>query len=170
MGIGTIVSYLLSLTGLSFPAYIGSMIIASVLRNISEYSKKWETPMKEIDDIGNISLGIFLSIAMISLKLWLLADLALPMLALLFAQVILCYIFARFIIFYVMGKNYDAAIIAAGACGFSMGATPNAMANMDSITSKHGPSIEAYLIVPIFGAVLMDFANVLVITLFINIF
>lgn len=170
MGIGSIVSYLLSLTGLSFPAYIGSMVVAAVMRNISEYGKKWETPMKEIDDVGSISLGIFLSIAMISLKLWQLADLALPMIILLVAQVVLCFLFARFVLFYVMGKNYDAAVIVAGSCGFSMGATPNAMANMDSITSKHGPSIQAYLVVPIIGAVLMDFVNVIVITLFMNLF
>ena len=168
MGIGTLVSWALSYTGMTFPVYIGSMIVAAFMRNIGEYSGKLHIHMGEINDIGGICLSLFLGIAMITLKLWQLAELALPMIILLLAQVILMAFFSYFIVYTVMGRNYDAAVLAAGTCGFGMGATPNAMANMQAITAKFAPSIKAYMLVPIVGSMFADFINSLVITGFIN--
>ena len=169
VGIGTIISWLLSKTGMTFPVYIGAMIIAAIMRNVGEATGKITIHMGEINDIGGICLSIFLGIAMITLKLWQLADLALPMLILLAGQLLLMFIIARFVVFNVMGRDYDAAVLAAGTCGFGMGATPNAMANMQAVSNKYVPSVKAYILVPIVGSMFADFLNSLIITLFINI-
>lgn len=168
VGIGTIVSQLLSLTGMTFPIYIGAMIVAAIMRNIGEYSGKITIHMGEINDLGGICLSLFLGIAMITLKLWQLADLALPLIILLAGQTLLMFLFAYFVVYNIMGKDYDAAVIAAGTCGFGMGATPNAMANMQAICDKYAPSVKAYLIIPIVGSLFADFLNSLTITFFIN--
>ena len=168
MGIGTIVSFVLSKTGMTFPVYIGSMIVAAIMRNISEYTDSFRIHMGEINDLGSICLSLFLGVAMITLKLWQLAALALPLFVLLAGQVLLMYIFARFIVFKSMGSDYDAAVLAAGTCGFGMGATPNAMANMQAVTEKYLPSVKAFLLVPIVGSMFADFLNSLTITFFIN--
>lgn len=168
MGLGTLVSYLLSLTGMTFPIYIGAMIIAAIMRNIGEYTGKITIHIGEINDLGGICLSLFLGIAMITLKLWQLADLALPMIILLTCQLIFMVLFARFIIFNAMGRDYDAAILTAGSCGFGMGATPNAMANMQVLTDKYGPSVKAFLLIPLIGSMFADFINSLSITFFIN--
>ena len=168
MGIGTIVSGLLSKTGMTFPVYIGAMIVAAIMRNISEYTGKFTVHIGEINDIGGICLFLFLGIAMVTLKLWQLADLALPLFILLFAQTIFRAVFAYFIVYNLMGRNYDAAILSAGTCGFGMGATPNAMANMQALTDKYAPSVKAYILVPIVGSMFADFINSIVITAFIN--
>lgn len=168
MGIGTVISMLLSKTGMTFPIYIGAMIVAAIMRNVSEFTGKFTIHMGEINDIGGICLSLFLGIAMITLKLWQLASLALPLVILLIGQVIFMALFAYFVIYNIMGRNYDAAILSAGACGFGMGATPNAMANMQALTSKFAPSVKAYILVPIVGSMFADFINSLVITYFIN--
>ena len=168
MGIGTVLSWLLSMTGMTFPIYIGSMIAAAFMRNIGEYGGKIHIHMGEINDIGGICLSLFLGIAMITLQLWQLAELALPMIILLLAQVVLMALFSYFLVYNVMGRDYDAAVLAAGTCGFGMGATPNAMANMQALTEKFAPSIKAYMLVPIVGSMFADFINSLVITAFIN--
>lgn len=168
MGIGTIISYLLSLTGMTFPIYIGAMIVAAIMRNIGEYTGKITIHIGEINDLGGICLSLFLGIAMITLKLWQLADLAVPMIVLLACQLVFMVLFARFVIFNVMGRDYDAAILTAGSCGFGMGATPNAMANMQVLTEKYGPSVKAYLLIPLIGSMYADFVNSLSITFFIN--
>ena len=164
VGLGTVVSDLLSLTGMTFPIYIGAMIVAAIMRNIGEIT----IHMGEINDLGGICLSLFLGIAMITLKLWQLADLALPLIILLAGQVVLMFIFTYFVVFNIMGRDYDAAVLAAGTCGFGMGATPNAMANMQAICEKYAPSVKAYLIVPIVGSLFADFLNSLTITFFIN--
>lgn len=169
VGIGTIFSKLLTLTGMTFPVYIGAMIAAALIRNIDEYTGKFNIHMGEINDVGGISLSLFLGIAMITLKLWQLSDLALPLIVLLMIQVVLIYVFARYVVFNIMGRDYDAAILAAGTCGFGMGATPNAMANMQVLCEKYAPSVKAYLLIPLIGSLFADFINSLVITLFINI-
>ena len=169
MGLGTVVSWALSLTGMTFPVYIGSMIVAAFMRNIDEYTGSFHIHMGEINDIGGICLSLFLGIAMITLKLWQLAELALPLVVLLAAQVIIMALFSYYVVFNVMGRDYDAAVLSAGVCGFGMGATPNAMANMQAITEKFAPSVKAYLLVPIVGSMFADFINSLVITFFINI-
>ena len=168
MGVGTVVSMLLSKTGMTFPVYIGAMIVAAIMRNWSEFTGAFTVHIGEINDIGGICLSLFLGIAMITLKLWQLAELALPLVVLLLGQTILMFLFAYFIIFTVLGRDYDAAILSAGSCGFGMGATPNAMANMQVLTSKFAPSVKAYILVPIVGSMFADFINSLTITFFIN--
>lgn len=124
--------------------------------------------MGEINDIGGICLSLFLGIAMITLKLWQLASLAVPLIILLLIQVILLFLFSHFVVYNVMGRNYDAAVLAAGSCGFGMGATPNAMANMQALTDRFVPSVKAYILVPIVGSMFADFINSITITFFIN--
>ena len=169
VGIGTIISELLTKTGLTFPIYIGAMIAAAVIRNIGEYSGKFDIYMGEINNLGGICLSLFLGMAMITLKLWQLAELALPLIILLSAQLILMILFTYFVVFNVMGRDYDAAVLSAGTCGFGMGATPNAMANMQALCDRYVPSVKAYLIIPLIGSLFADFLNSLVITFFINI-
>ena len=169
IGLGTIFSYFLTMTGLTFPFYIGAMLAAALMRNITEYSGNGTIHMGEINDLGGISLSLFLGMAMITLKLWELATLALPLIILLAAQTALICIFTYFVIFNVMGRDYDAAVLSAGTCGFGMGATPNAMANMQAICDRYVPSVKAYLIIPLIGSLFADFINSLVITFFINI-
>lgn len=169
VGLGTIFSWLLSKTGMTFPVYIGAMIAAALIRNVGEYSGKLTVYMGEINDLGGICLSLFLGIAMITLKLWQLASLALPLMVLLGGQVILMYLAVRFVIFPIMGGDYDAAVICAGTCGFGMGATPNAMANMQALCDRYAPSVKAYLLIPLVGSLFADFINSLTITAFINI-
>ena len=168
VGLGTIFSWLLTKTGMTFPIYIGAMLAAALIRNLSEYSGKFTIHMGEINDLGGICLSLFLGIAMITLKLWQLADLALPLIILLGAQLVLIFFFTYFVVFNVMGRDYDAAVLSAGTCGFGMGATPNAMANMQAICDRYAPSIKAYLLIPLIGSLFADFINSLVITFFIN--
>ncbi len=168
IGIGTIVSKLLTMTGMTFPIYIGAMISAAFIRNIGEYTGRFTIYMGEINDIGGISLSLFLGIAMITLKIWQLAGLALPLVVLLAGQVLLMFVFTYFIVFNVMGRDYDAAVLSSGMCGFGMGATPNAMANMQAVCEKYVPSVKAYLLVPLVGSLFADFLNSLAITFFIN--
>ena len=168
VGLGTLVSALLTKTGMTFPIYIGAMIVAAIIRNIGEATGRIKVYMGEINDLGGICLSLFLGIAMITLKIWQLAALALPLVILLLVQLAFMYLFARFVIFRFMGRDYDAAVITAGTCGFGMGATPNAMANMQAICDKYVPSIKAYLLIPIVGSLFADFINSLVITFFIN--
>ncbi len=168
MGLGTVVSWLLSQTGMTFPIYIGAMIIAAVMRNISEFTGKFVIHIGEINDIGGICLSMFLGIAMITLKLWQLAELALPLVVLLLVQVVFIGLFTYFVVYNVMGRNYDAAVLASGTCGFGMGATPNAIANMQVLTEKFAPSVKAYILVPIIGSMFADFLNSLCVTFFIN--
>lgn len=169
IGLGTIFSYFLTKTGLTFPIYIGAMLAAALMRNITEYSSKGTIHMGEINDLGGISLSLFLGMAMITLKLWELATLAMPLVILLAAQTLLICVFTYFAIFNVMGRDYDAAVLSAGTCGFGMGATPNAMANMQAICDLYVTSVKAYLIIPLIGSLFADFINSLVITFFINI-
>ena len=168
MGIGTVISKLLSLTGMTFPIYIGAMIAAACIRNIGEYSGAYVVHMGEINDIGGISLSLFLGMAMITLKLWQLADLAGPLVVLLAGQTVFILLYVVLVVFNVMGRDYDAAVLVSGTCGFGMGATPNAMANMQVVCEKYAPSIKAYLIIPLVGSLFADFLNSLAITLFIN--
>ena len=165
MGFGTIFSFFFQEMGLTFPVYIGSMLAAAILRNISEFSKKFSIYMNEINNIGDISLSLFLGISMVSLHLWLLASLAIPLIILLSSQVILMTCFA-FGSFFFLGKNYDAAVMSAGMCGFGLGATPNAMANMQAICNKYVPSVKAFIVIPLVGSLFVDFLNSFGITMF----
>ncbi|AKL96875.1 sodium/glutamate symport carrier protein GltS [Clostridium aceticum] len=170
MGIGTVVSLLIQKTGATFPSYIGAMFAAAIIRNISDLTHAYKVTSTEIDILGNIALSIFLSMALMGLRLWELADLAVPMLVMLFFQALLMGLFAYYVTFNVMGRNYDAAVLAGGHCGFGMGATPNAIANMEAISNKYGPAPAAFFIIPLVGSFFIDFANVGIITAFINFF
>ena len=168
MGIGSIVSGFIQDTGLAFPSYIGAMIVAAIIRNIYDFTNK-EIVEKEIETLGGLSLSFFLTMALMGLKLWQLFDLALPLIIMLLAQVILVGLFSYFIEYRVMGKNYEAAVFASATCGFALGATPNAIANMDELTNKYGFVHTPYFVVPIVGCLFIDFFNSLIITIFINI-
>lgn len=171
MGIGTVISKVLVLiTGQTFPEYLGAMFAAAIIRNATESSSKFEIHIDKIETIGNFCLSMFLAMALMTLKLWELADLALPLLVMLGAQTVLMSLFAYYVTFNIMGKDYDAAVIACGNCGFGMGATPNAMANMQAMTSKFGYSKKAFFIVPLVGSLFIDFVNTTIITIFMNMF
>lgn len=167
MGIGSLVSKLIQTSGLTFPSYIGAMLVAATIRNIYDIRKK-EIYEKEIETIGGLSLSFFLTMALMGLKLWQLFDLALPLLIMLIAQVLLVGCFAYFITYRTMGKNYEGAVFASATCGFGMGATPNAIANMDELTNRFGFAHTPYFVVPIVGGLFIDFVNSAIITIFIN--
>lgn len=152
----------------TFPTYIGAMVIAAIIRNFCD-ARRIVLPAKAIDMWGNVSLSIFLAIALMSLKLWELASLAGPMVVMLAAQVVLMFVFARFVVFNAMGRDYEAAVMTSAFCGFGMGATPNAMANMQAITKRHGPAPQAFFIVPLVGSLFIDFFNGIIITIFLNV-
>lgn len=159
VGIGNQVStWLTQLCGFSFPGYIGAMVVAVVIRNVMD-AGGMEFPDREIDSFGNVFLSIFLSMALAGLKLWQLVGLAVPMIVCLAAQVLLMFLFAYFIVFRVMGRDYDAAVMTAGFIGFGMGATSNAMANMQVVSKKYGPSPIAYFAIPMVGSLFIDFFN-----------
>lgn len=170
MGLGSLISkYFVSL-GWTFPPYIGGMLAAAIIRNLYDIFNK-ELIMEEVEVIGNICLSFFLSMALMSLKLWELANLALPMFAILLAQVLLMALFTYFIVYRVMGRDYEAAVMASGTCGFGLGSTANAMANMDTLTSKYGRKApRAYFAVPLVGSLFIDFFNAFAITYCINLF
>lgn len=167
MGIGSLISKLIQTSGLTFPSYIGAMLVAATIRNVYDIRKK-EIYEKEIETIGGLSLSFFLTMALMGLKLWQLFDLALPLLIMLIAQVLLVGIFAYFIIYRIMGKNYEGVVFASATCGFGMGATPNAIANMDELTNRFGFAHTPYFVVPIVGGLFIDFVNSAIITIFIN--
>mgnify|MGYP001024766398 FL=1 len=168
IAIGTLISYLLKKTGIEFPASVGAMTAAAIFRNIADNNEKLELKLPELAIISNISLLIFLALSMMTMKLWRLVDLALPLLLLLVAQIILMAVFAIFVTFPVMGKNFDAAIMTAGQCGFGLGAVPTAMANMQTLDEKYGPSPSAFFIVPLVGSLFINLVNSVIITTFLN--
>ncbi len=170
MGIGTVISILLQKTGMTFPPYIGAMFAAAIMRNLSDGTGSFKVSIEEIDILGNIALSLFLSMALMGLRLWELAELAIPMIVMLVAQTTLMGLFAYFITFNLMGKDYEAAVLASGHCGFGMGATPNAIANMETISGKFGPAPAAFFILPLVGSLFIDFFNAGVITTFMNFF
>ena len=179
MGAGTLLSWLLAKTGITFPTYFGALILAAIVRNTIGFFKykddgKWVKADKLLDmerivSVGNICLSLFLGMAMISLKLWELQNLALPFIVILVSQVAMMDLFAYFVAFPLLGRNYDAAVLCAGICGFGLGATPNAMANMSAVCYKYRYTVKPFLIVPIIGAMFADLINTGIVTLFLNI-
>ena len=166
---GSLMSWLLQQTGVTFPTYFGALIVAAIVRNVAEACKL--TPKMELDKIvsvGNICLSVFLGMAMVSLKLWELESLALPLVVMLVAQVVAMALIAYFVAFNILGRDYDAAVLVAGICGFGLGATPNAMANMSAVCYKYHYSVKPFLIVPIIGAMFVDLINTGFITMFLN--
>ena len=179
MGGGTILSWLLAKTGITFPTYFGALILAAIARNSIGFVRykeegKWVKAEKLLDmeriiSVGNICLSMFLGMAMISLKLWELQSLALPLIVILVSQVLMMALFAYMVAFPLLGRDYDAAVLCAGMCGFGLGATPNAMANMSAVCYKYRYTVKPFLIVPIIGAMFADLINTGMITLFLNI-
>jgi ESS family glutamate:Na+ symporter len=178
MGGGTLISWALALTGVTFPSYFGALILAALIRNTLGFIPYKEDgmwvkadkllDMERIVSVGNICLSMFLGMAMISLKLWELQSLALPLVVILAAQVLMMVLFVSFVAFPMLGRNYDAAVLCAGICGFGLGATPNAMANMSAVCYKYHYTVKPFLIVPIIGAIFTDIINTGIITLFLN--
>ncbi len=169
MGLGTYVSQFFSDIGLVFPGYIGGMIVAAFIRNVSEMTGWYDAYQQECEVLGGMCLNIFLSCALMSLKLWQLSALAVPLIATLLVQVAIIGVFAYFAIFRVMGKDYEAAVMAAGTCGFGLGATPNAIANMNAMCERYGSAHTAYFVIPLIGAFVVDFLNASVLMVFMNI-
>lgn len=168
IGIGTLVFAFFKSVHLTMPAYIGAMLVAAAIRNIWDV-RHAELPMEEIDTLGGLSLNLYLAMAMMGLKLWQLAALALPMIVILVVQTIVMFLFANFVVFNVMGRDYESAAMTTAFCGFGMGATPNAMANMRALSEKYGPAPRAFFIVPLVGSLFVDFFNSMVLTTFMNI-
>ena len=167
VGTGSWVSTVLqTVTGMTFPGYIGAMLVAVVVRNVMD-GCRMAFPGEEIETVGSMSLSIFLAMAMMGLKLWELVGLAVPMVVALGLQMVLMFLFCYFLVYRVMGRNYDAAVMTAGFIGFAMGATSNAMANMQAVTKKYGPSPTAYFAIPMVGGMFIDFVNAVVIAVMI---
>ena len=167
MALGMGLSRLLALSGITFPTYFGSLIVAAILRNVFGH-KEEALCLKETVGIGELSLSIFLGIAMSTLKLWELAGLMLPLFVILMSQALFMALYATFVAFPAFGKNYDAAMLVSGLCGFGLGATPNAMANMSAVSYKYHYSVKPFIIVPVVGAMFVDIINTGVITFFLN--
>jgi len=168
LGGGVIINELFSDVGISLPSYLGAMILAFILRNLAEYAKI-DIPMKELETVGWVALCLFLAMALMGMKLWQLADLAAPMVFTLVIQTIILILFVYFVVFRATGKNYESAAMVAGMSGFGMGATPNAVANMEALMGEFGPAPVAYFVVPIVGGVFLDFLNVAVLTTLLNV-
>ena len=179
MGGGTILSWLFAKTGITFPTYFGALILAAIVRNTLgsvSYKRNGKRvkaekllDMERIISVGNICLSLFLGMAMISLKLWELQSLALPLIVILVSQVLMMALFAYIVAFPLLGRDYDAAVLCAGICGFGLGATPNAMANMSAVCYKYHYTVKPFLIVPIIGAMFADLINTGIISIFLNI-
>ena len=170
MALGVGLSKLLVRTGITFPTYFGSLIVACIIRNVCEGIGKGSDilGMDKIISLGNICLSLFLGIAMATLKLWELASLVLPLCVILLAQMAFIALYSRFVAFNVLGKDYDAAVLVSGLCGFGLGATPNAMANMSAVCFKYRYATIPFIIVPIIGAMFSDLINTGIITVFLN--
>lgn len=168
MWMGSIISRGFESLKITLPSYIGSMIFAALLRNFFDLTKIIKISQNYVELLGSISLSIFLSMALMSLKLWELFELAIPMLVILVFQVAFIAFYAIFVTFPFMGRDYDSAVMAGGHCGFGLGATPNAIANMEALVEKFGPAPRAFLVIPIVGAFFIDFTNALIITFFTN--
>jgi ESS family glutamate:Na+ symporter len=165
---GAWLSHFIQMSGLAFPPQIGAMVFGVLVRNAFDLAGRRWIQSETIDVIASVLLGFFLTIAMMSLNLIELANAAVPMLVILAVQVAVMAAFAYFITYRCMGRDFDAAIMAGGHCGFGLGATPNAVANMKSLVDRFGPAPRAFLVVPLVGAILIDFSNSLNITLFLN--
>ncbi|MGI8818658.1 MAG: sodium/glutamate symporter [Gemmatimonadales bacterium] len=168
MVLGSLVSTYIQSLGITMPGYIGAMLVASVLRNLDDGTRWLRIDQRAMEFMGNLALNIFLVVALMSLKLWELAGLALPLFVILVAQVVLVLLFALTVSFRVMGKDYESAVMASGFIGFVLGTTANAVANMRALVARFGAAPRAFLIVPLVGAFFIDFTNAIIITFFVN--
>jgi ESS family glutamate:Na+ symporter len=168
MGLGSILSTWFQDLGLTLPAYIGAMMVASVFRNLDDATGWLRIDPAAMDFVGGFALNIFLVVALMDLKLWQLAGQALPLFVILVAQVVVIVAFALTVSFRLMGRDYDSAVMASGFIGFALGTTANAVVNMRALVTKYGPAPRAFLVVPLVGAFFIDFTNAIIITLFVN--
>ena len=168
VGLGIWVSRWLTSLGMTLPGYIGAMLVAAVFRNADDLTGAFKLSQRIIDDLGNVSLSLFLVMALMTLRLWELAGLVTPLLIMLTAQVLLVAVVCVTVIPWLMGRDYDAAVMSGGFCGFMLGTSANAMANMGALVERYGPAPKAYLVVPLVGAFFIDFANAILITFFLN--
>ena len=168
MGAGSIISKFLNDMGLVLPPYIGSMFAASIMRNLADETGKFSIDLDVVSVIGNFTLAMFLSMTLMSFKLWELKELALPLIIMLIGQTVLMGAFAYFVTFSLTGRDYDAAVMTGGHCGCGFGTTPKALANMEALTAKYLPSPKAFFVIPIVGGLFIDFFNAAIITFFIN--
>ncbi len=168
MGLGSVLSRFIQGTGLTLPAYIGAMIVASALRNLDEATGWLGIDEDSMEFVGGIALNIFLVVALMDLKLWQLANQALPLFTILLAQLVTLVLLAYFVSFRMMGRDYDSAVMASGFIGFAMGTTANAVVNMRALVARFGAAPRAFLVIPLVGAFFIDFANALIVTGFVN--
>jgi ESS family glutamate:Na+ symporter len=174
MWIGGLVSRWLNgwLAGIdmALPAYIGAMLVAAVMRNADESLKLVGISQRLVDDLGNVALSLFLVLALTTLKLWEIVHIAVPLAIIVMIQVVLVAALCVWPVFKLMGRDYEGAVISSGFCGFMLGTTANAMANMEALVERYGPAPRAFLVVPMVGAFFIDFTNALIITAFLNVF
>ena len=165
---GDKVSAFIQSKGITLPGYIGAMMVASILRNLDDLTGWLKIHPPVMDLIGNLCLLFFLSMALLNLRLWELAHLALPLVVILAAQVLMMAVFAVTVSYPLMGRDYDSAVMATGVIGFALGTTANALTNMRALTERYGASHKAFLVVPLVGAFFIDFVNALIITFYLN--
>ncbi|HEX5707109.1 MAG TPA: sodium/glutamate symporter [Pyrinomonadaceae bacterium] len=168
VGLGALLSLGIARLGLTLPGYVGAMVVAAAVRNFDDRFAWLRISARAIELIGVVSLALFLIIALMGLELWKLAGLAVPMLVILSAQVVVTILYAVLVTFYLMGRDYEAAVTSSGHIGFGLGITPNAVANMEALAARYGPAPRSFLVVPIVGASFIDFTNLLIITAFVN--
>ena len=172
MGLGSIVSLWLNAWldrfDMALPAYIGAMLVAAAIRNLDDWLGLVGLSQSLLDDLGNVSLSLFLVLALMTLRLWEIANLAVPLAIIVACQVVLVLLLCLWPMFRLMGRDYEGAVTSSGFVGFMLGTTANAMANMESLVEKYGPAPRAFLVVPMVGAFFIDFTNALIITVFVN--
>jgi glutamate:Na+ symporter, ESS family len=156
--------------GMALPAYIGAMLVAAAMRNADEALKLVGISQRLVDDLGNVALSLFLVLALTTLRLWEIVNIAVPLAIIVMIQVLLVSVLCVWPVFRLMGRDYDGAVISSGFCGFMLGTTANAMANMEALVERYGPAPRAFLVVPMVGAFFIDFTNALIITAFVNLF
>ncbi|HCL91797.1 MAG TPA: sodium/glutamate symporter, partial [Verrucomicrobiota bacterium] len=166
--IGAWISYFIQQTGITFPVYMGAILLGVGVRNLLDAAQLSWVDSEIIDTLASVCLGVFLATALMSLNLAELANTALPMLLILTVQVAVVAVYAGWVVFRLMGRDFEAAVMAGGLCGFGLGATPNAMANMKALVETFGPAPRAFLVVPLVGTFLVDSVNALNITFFLN--
>ncbi len=167
MWLGSYLARGISALGITLPAYIGAMLVAAVMRNLGDHQPLLRVPVQAMTDLGAVALSLFIAMALMTLKLWELASIAMPLIVLLVAQGIMLALLCHGV-FRLMGRDFDAAVMAGGFYGFMMGTTANAVANMQTLTERYGPAPRAFLVVPLVGAFFIDFVNALVITGYLN--
>ena len=168
MAVGAWISAWLTQLGLTLPGYIGAMLAAAFIRNVEDVTGIFRLSQRVLDDLGNVALALFLVMALMTLRLWELAGLVVPLLVILAAQVTAIAVICLTVVPRAMGRDYESAVMSSGFCGFMLGTSANAMANMGALVEKYGPAPKAYLVVPLVGAFFIDFTNALLITAFLN--